>query len=289
MGLALIVKHAELRRVRLPFTWRAVEIIERVSDLVAHDVRGRGRLGADHDLALAVRARAGVPRGPAARQRDAPQRGHVIEFRYPARPDEDRVEAVGQPFLDPLGKFGEPVHRLDHLRRRRCGRVPLAPQDALDRAAVPAAVRGERVFARMRGREGQPGSQGRSGGPQGRSATAVRLPRHPRRDAGELRRPRIGLPLAVTRRVRRGRPGHLVPMRPVDGGAGGSRRRPRHLAEFDRGRVLRRLADSRPSRPGTFRRRSGPAGSRGWPYRPARRRRGIGCERRSRGRVAGCS
>src|SRR5271166_3024053 len=50
MRLALLVKHAELRRVRLPFTRRAVEIIERVPDLVAHDVGGRGWLRADHDL-----------------------------------------------------------------------------------------------------------------------------------------------------------------------------------------------------------------------------------------------
>src|SRR5271156_4211665 len=60
--LALIVKHAELRRVRLPFTRRAVEIVERVPDLMAHHVWSRRRLRADHDLALAVGARARIPR-----------------------------------------------------------------------------------------------------------------------------------------------------------------------------------------------------------------------------------
>src|SRR5580704_1068059 len=92
MELALIVKHAELRRVRLPFTRRAVEIIERVADLVAHHVRGRGRLRADNDLPLAVGARARIPGGPPAGERDALERGHVVEFRDPARPDKDRVE-----------------------------------------------------------------------------------------------------------------------------------------------------------------------------------------------------
>src|SRR5580700_8009772 len=93
MRLALIVKHAELRRVRLPLTRRTVEIVERVPDLMAHHVWGGGRLRADHDLALAVGARARIPRGLSRRQPDAAQRGHLVEFGDAARPDEDRIES----------------------------------------------------------------------------------------------------------------------------------------------------------------------------------------------------
>src|SRR6202020_3380645 len=66
--LTLIIDPPELGRVGLPFSRRAVQIVERVPDLVAHHVRGRRRTGADHDLAIAVGARAGVPRLLARRQ-----------------------------------------------------------------------------------------------------------------------------------------------------------------------------------------------------------------------------
>src|ERR1039458_7507132 len=71
--------------------------------------------------------------------------------------------AGAQPLLDPRGQPRQPVDRLDHLSGRCGRRVPLPPQDALDGAAVPAAVGGARPLPRMRPRERQPGPQGRSG------------------------------------------------------------------------------------------------------------------------------
>src|ERR1700757_2765155 len=71
--LTLIINEPELGRVRLPLSRRAVQVVERVTDLMAHHVwRGR-RAGAHHDLAVTVRARAGVPGRLARRQRHAMQ------------------------------------------------------------------------------------------------------------------------------------------------------------------------------------------------------------------------
>ncbi len=142
MGLAVLVEQTEFGRVGLPFARRAIEIIECVPDLMAHHVRSRRRLGADDDLAFAVRARAGIPRGLPGREPDPAQRGHLVEFGNSAGPDKDRVEPGGQPFLDPLGQLGQPVHGQHDLGGRRYGRIPLAPEDGLERAAVPAPVCG---------------------------------------------------------------------------------------------------------------------------------------------------
>src|SRR6516162_7669266 len=49
---ALLVESLELRGVRLPLIVNAVDVIQRVPDLMAHDVWRRRRPGADYDLAL---------------------------------------------------------------------------------------------------------------------------------------------------------------------------------------------------------------------------------------------
>src|ERR1700726_522416 len=59
--LTLIINEPELGRVGLPLSRWTVQVIQRVADLMAHHVRRRRRTGAHHDLAIAVRARAGVP------------------------------------------------------------------------------------------------------------------------------------------------------------------------------------------------------------------------------------
>ena len=95
MGLALIVEHPELSRVRLPASGRRVDVVQGVPDLVAHHVRGGRRPRAHHDLAFAVGPRARVPGGPAGRQGHAAERGHVVRLRDSARPDEGPVKARG--------------------------------------------------------------------------------------------------------------------------------------------------------------------------------------------------
>jgi hypothetical protein len=83
------------------------------------------------------------------------------------------------------GQLGQPVHGHHHLPGRRRRRVPLPPQDGLERAAVPAPVADPRLFPRMRRRVGQPGLRERDRGPPGRAPQSVRLLRDAGRHPGE--------------------------------------------------------------------------------------------------------
>src|ERR1022692_2422853 len=99
---APLVEGDEFRRVRLPLLVRAVEGIESVPDLVAHDVRAWRRARTPPDLPLAVGASAGVPGGPPRRQRLPAQPAHVVEVGDAARADVNRTEARRELLLDQL-------------------------------------------------------------------------------------------------------------------------------------------------------------------------------------------
>ena len=102
----------------MPFSWRAVQVVEGVPDFMAHHVgRGRGP-GAHHDLAVAVGSRAGVPGRLARRQLDAVQHPHVVQVGYSALAHVDPVKARGELLLQLPGELRQPVDRGDGLRRR---------------------------------------------------------------------------------------------------------------------------------------------------------------------------
>src|ERR1700722_6746920 len=147
--LTLIIDEPELSRVRLPFSWWTVQVVQCVADLVAHYVGRRRGPGAHDDLVVAVRARAGVPGRLARRQLYPVQPADVVEVGPPAGAHEDAVEPDGQLLLQRPRELGEAVDRGDHLGRR-CGRdgIPLPPQDRLKRSAAAPPVRYRGVAGR---------------------------------------------------------------------------------------------------------------------------------------------
>jgi hypothetical protein len=103
--LAMIVDGLELRGVRLPLSGRGVQVVQRVPDLVAHDVRGGRQPGPHDELALSVRPGAGVPCGAARRERDPAQGTHLIELRNAPRAYEDPGQAIGELLLEVPGQL----------------------------------------------------------------------------------------------------------------------------------------------------------------------------------------
>src|SRR5262249_54135548 len=119
VGQALRVERDELRRVGLPGTGRAVDVVERVADLMHHHVGGRRRAVAHDDLAVAVRSGADVPGGPAGGQLDPLQMAHVVQVRDAAGADVDAVQFAAEQFLERVGQLGQALHGADDLGRGR--------------------------------------------------------------------------------------------------------------------------------------------------------------------------
>src|ERR1700722_4088918 len=102
VGQAVLIQVEELLRIRLPAASRAINVVERVPDLVTHPIGGRRRPGANYYLALTVGASTDVPGGAPRRQRDAGECAHVVQIGNAAWTYMDRIQPGEQSLLNEL-------------------------------------------------------------------------------------------------------------------------------------------------------------------------------------------
>src|SRR5215472_1016000 len=108
-GQAALIEPAELGAVGLPPTYLAVDVVERMPDLVTHHVGRRREARTDDDLPVAVGTGAGTPCRPPGRQQQALELSHGVEVGNTADADVDRVQTGDELLLNQLRQLGKPV------------------------------------------------------------------------------------------------------------------------------------------------------------------------------------